>query len=77
MSPINSSHVLEHAPHQFVCEASDLYDLRPTQLGRLETTLGNGLSLVLTRTERDREGDVVAWYYLQELGCVSLTVFND
>ncbi len=42
-----------------------------------DTNLGNGQPLVAEHIERDADGDVMFVRYLQQCGCVSLTVFND
>lgn len=69
---VTEQHVTEHAAHKFVTEASDL-GLRPGQAfpERWNTELGNGQPLVLLSIDPQRA------VYVQNLGCITLTVLND
>lgn len=73
--------VSEFAPHEFVAFASDLYDVVPEMKtgfpGTVPTTLGNKQPFVLQGIDRDGEGDILWARYRQDLGCLTLKVFND
>jgi hypothetical protein len=78
---ITIAQVTEHAPHEFVAEASDLYEAMPVFRqgwpGELPTNLGNRQPFIRERIAYDREGDVTFVLYKQLYGCCSLKVFND
>jgi hypothetical protein len=68
---VNRSDVVEDEVAEFSVEASCLGWPPGFVPERVETNLGNQRPLILVQT------DAHAFYYEQELGCVSLTVFND
>lgn len=74
---INSSHVLESHAHTFSAEASELGLPIGQWPAYLETTLGNKLCLVRESKKVDQEGDILYVRYRQQLGCISLIIFND
>jgi len=60
---------------RYFSEASSLQlDGWPT---KLDTTLGNGQPLIRHHIERDDEGQPEAVKYVQNFGCIELTIFND
>lgn len=61
----------QHEPFIFVTERSALRWAPGFVPRALETDLGNGLQLFLSR----RNGDTL--YYRQDLGCITLVVYND
>jgi hypothetical protein len=74
---ITSDNAIETSVHQFAAGASDLrfpVGEWPTQL---PTSLGNRLPFLLTKIDKDVEGDVRYAVYYQCNGCIELTVFND
>lgn len=68
--------VTEVEPHHFVAEASDLQLPPGTFPSVLTTTLGNRQPLRAVHVEK-RDGDLMWIDYHQDLGCVSLRIFND
>ena len=73
---IDSGVVSEFEPNKFSCCASDL-GLKPGQWwGMIETTLGNGQFLTQEHQEVV-DGDLQYIRYKQDLGCITLTIFND
>ena len=76
MTTITRETAKEFAPHTFSAWSSDL-GIRPGEFPRvLETTLGNGLSLLAT-SKKVRDGDLLWVTYRQLAGCVALRVYND
>jgi hypothetical protein len=73
--------VHEAEVHQFVCEASDLYDVVPAiRRGwpeQIPTNLGNQQPFLRQSKKVDDDGDVVYVRYAQALGCITLVIFND
>jgi hypothetical protein len=67
---------LEVEPHKFVAEASEL-GFRPYEWpDTIPTNLGNKQPFVRCMDER-QNGELVAVQYRQQLGCITLRVFND
>jgi len=67
----------ETRPHHYVAEASDM-GLPPGEWPTaIITYLGNRQPFVFERAEHDAEGELRAVHYNQQLGCVTLTVYND
>jgi len=53
----------------FITEASDLGSV-PTEFEFVNSLTGTRVRMKMTRAERDREGDTVAWYYhCDEVNC--------
>jgi len=78
---IKREHVTEAEVHQFVCDASDLYDACPDfRQGwpkGVPTDLGNGLPFQATSKQTNADGEIEYVEYRQLHGCISLKVFND
>ena len=75
---IDREQLMEHEPHHFTAEASEL-GFSP---GRWPTALrlsrfGNDQPLQLQGIVKDDEGDVLFANYCQGNGCITLKVFND
>ena len=67
----------ERLPHQFVAEASDIGLVPGSWPEQLQTDLGNGRPFLLHRLERGPDHEIYLARYTQELGCITLRVFND
>lgn len=68
---ITRDQVTEYEVHKFSAEASSL-GLPPGRWPNgIETSLGNGQDLRMTHL------DEVGAHYRQQLGCITLTIFND
>lgn len=71
----------EFEPHSFSIDASDLYDTVPEiRIGwpqSIPTSLGNKRLFARLLTVRDNEQDVSYVLYKQELGCITLRIYND
>lgn len=66
----------EHEAHKFSLDASDL-GLRPGEWPRVvDTTIGNRQPF-LAQARETRDGDLLWVDYRQNLGCVTLRVYND
>jgi len=75
---ITRTNAMERLPHQFISEASEIGMVPLSWPERLETDLGNGRPFWLHRLERDDyTGEVYLAHYTQELGNITLRVFND
>jgi hypothetical protein len=81
MTSLDYTHITECAPHQFVTDASDLYDVLPVLRqgwpGEIQTVIGNKQPLVRMRIVYNADGDVEFVLYEQYLGCCTLKVYND
>lgn len=67
----------ETSPGEFVAEASTM-GIPPGRVYTIiPTYLGNRLPFIHDTSERDAEGDVVCWKYVQMHNTVTLTVYND
>ncbi len=71
-----------HAPTRcFTAEISDLGDLIPGPVARLfleSHVTGNDVLFTHHRTDKDRDGDVLAWEYLSSGSTgMKLTIYND
>lgn len=74
---IRFTDVTEHAPGRFTAWASDL-GMRPGEWpATLPTAIGNCQPLLRAAPQINREGDVEFVRYDQQLGCVSVDIFND
>jgi hypothetical protein len=67
----------EDSPGHFVAEASTMGIPPGKCLTIIDTYLGNRLPFIHDTSERDADGDVVAWKYVQMHNTVTLTIFND
>jgi hypothetical protein len=68
--------VVEHHPHHFTAEASELGFPAGMFPEEIKTDMGNGQAFILDQEKVD-DGDLLWVRYRQALGCVSLTIFND
>lgn len=74
---ITREQVVEWPGHRFIAFASDL-GMGPGQWPKtLATNLGNGQVFARCGAQCDADGDIQWVEYRQELGCITLKVFND
>lgn len=72
---VDYNQVLEHAPHQFSAEASELgFERLPVVI---HTKMGNGNDFIAMGEETNDDGDLLYVLYQQEYGAIQLKVFND
>lgn len=71
--------VQETEVHRFTCEASaiGLPALVSQWPENIETELGNGRSLYRYSIDWSPDDTIAAVRYRQELGCITVTIFND
>lgn len=74
--PIDTDDVMEHQPHHFTAEASELGLPVGVFPQHLKTTLGNGQDFYAYHDEL-RDGDRLWVDYHQGNGCIKLRVYND
>jgi hypothetical protein len=74
---ITRDNATERLPQQYVAEASEIGLAPGMWPNQLQTSLGNGRPFLLHKLERDRDGDIYLARYRQELGSITLRVFND
>lgn len=74
---VNHPFIDENGVHQFVCFASDVGSFRNGFPKVVTTNIGNGQPFVGHRRKLNKDGDLEYVVYLQQLGCVTLKVFND
>ena len=68
--------LIENMPHDFTAEASSL-GIRPGQWPQvIETTLGNR-NVFRYMFFHKENSDLSYCVYRQDLGCITLTIFND
>jgi hypothetical protein len=76
MVKIEQTHVTEEFIHEFHADASTV-GLKPGEWPHfLETSLGNGQAFRLV-ARRGPAGEPYAMKYEQDLGCISLVLWND
>jgi hypothetical protein len=73
---LSPDQLMEHGGFEFSAEASELRLSVGEWPERFETSLGNGMPLIRT-SKKVRDGDLLYVRYNQELGCMTLIVFND
>jgi hypothetical protein len=68
--------VIEFEPHRFTADSSDLGFPIGQWPAKIETNMGNGLPFIQYHAEL-RDGDLLWVSYKQDMGCITLKVFND
>lgn len=68
--------VIEHEPHEFIAEASDVGLMVGEWPASVDLPVGNGMPFIRT-SKKVRDGDLLWVTYVQANGCVKLRIFND